>query len=177
MQATLPRHEIVLLGIGHTNAHVLRMWRMDPIPDARLTCVSNFSEATYSGMLPGALAGQYPRQRMEIDLVRLCAANGARLIVDEVTGTILDGHHKTAAAGRLNLDLVPILLLDYLIDDRITVEVWPGCGRTSITKAEVLDMAASGRVFSPKTSRHLMPFALSELAVPLEQLRLSIHSP
>ena len=92
MQATLPRHEIVLLGIGHTNAHVLRMWRMDPIPDARLTCVSNFSVATYSGMLPGALAGQYPRQRMEIDLVRLCAANGARLIVDEVTGIDLNQH-------------------------------------------------------------------------------------
>ncbi|MEE2769093.1 MAG: ParB N-terminal domain-containing protein [Actinomycetota bacterium] len=98
------------------------------------------------------------------------------IVVDEVTGTILDGHHKTAAAGHLNLDLVPVLLLDYLIDDRITVEVWPGCGRTSITKTEVLDMAASGRVFSPKTSRHVMPFALPELAVPLEQLHFSTHS-
>src|SRR6478752_3314084 len=86
MQSTLPQHDIVLLGVGHTNAHVLRMWKMRPIPGARLTCVSNFPVATYSGMLPGVLAGLYPPERMEIDLVRLCAAAGARLIVGDVTG-------------------------------------------------------------------------------------------
>src|SRR6476660_948580 len=92
MQSTLPRKDVVLLGVGHTNAHVLRMWRMHPIPDARLTCVSNYAVATYSGMLPGVLAGQYPPERMEIDLVRLCAAAGARLIVGAVTGLDLDAH-------------------------------------------------------------------------------------
>ena len=80
MQSSLPEHDIVLLGVGHTNAHVLRMWKMGPIPGARLTCVSNYPVATYSGMLPGTLAGLYPPERMEIDLVRLCAAAGARLI-------------------------------------------------------------------------------------------------
>jgi selenide,water dikinase len=91
MHASLPKHDVVLLGIGHTNAHVLRMWKMQPIDDARLTCISNFSVATYSGMLPGTLAGQYPPSRMEIDLVRLCAAVGARLIVDEVKGLDVAG--------------------------------------------------------------------------------------
>lgn len=86
MKQQLPKHDIVLLGIGHTNAHVLRMWKMHPIRDARLTCISDFTIATYSGMVPGVLAGQYPRNRMEIDLARLCAAAGARLIVDQVTG-------------------------------------------------------------------------------------------
>src|SRR5581483_12081151 len=90
MQATLPRYDVVLLGAGHTNAHVLRMWRMKPVPDARLTVISNYSVATYSGMLPGVLAGLYPRECMEIDLVRLCAAAGARLIVGDVTGVNLD---------------------------------------------------------------------------------------
>ena len=46
MISRLGRRDIVLLGIGHTNAHVLRMWRMQPIPDAQLTCVSNFPTAT-----------------------------------------------------------------------------------------------------------------------------------
>jgi len=59
MQTTLPKHNIVLLGVGHTNAHVLRMWKMKPIPDARLTCVSNYSLATYSGILPGQCTGQH----------------------------------------------------------------------------------------------------------------------
>ncbi len=84
--------EVVLWGVGHTNAHVLRMWRMRPIPGARLTCVSNTSVATYSGMLPGVLAGQDPPERMEIDLVRLCASAGARLIQAEVCG--LDRHAR-----------------------------------------------------------------------------------
>jgi selenide, water dikinase len=86
MNSTLPQHDIVLLGVGHTNAHVLRMWRMSPLPDARLTCVSNTPIATYSGMLPGTLAGLYEPERMQIDLVRLCAAAGARLILGEVQG-------------------------------------------------------------------------------------------
>jgi selenide,water dikinase len=86
MQTELPSHEIVLLGIGHTNAHFLRMWKMRPMPDAQLTCISNYSIASYSGMLPGVLAGLYPPERMEIDLVRLCAAASARLVVACVTG-------------------------------------------------------------------------------------------
>jgi len=90
MQSQLAQYEIVLLGVGHTNAHVLRMWRMNPLADTRLTCVSNFGVATYSGMLPGVLSGQYAAERMEIDLVRLCAAANARLIIGEVDGLDLD---------------------------------------------------------------------------------------
>ncbi len=86
MHARLANHEIVLLGAGHTNAHVLQMWRMSPLPDARLTCISDFPIATYSGMLPGTLAGFYRPDQMQIDLVRLCASIGVRLIVDKVTG-------------------------------------------------------------------------------------------
>lgn len=86
MRSELPQNDIVLLGVGHTNSHVLKMWRMNPITNARLTCISNFGVATYSGMLPGTLAGQYTPDEMQIDLVRLCAAAGARLIQDEVTG-------------------------------------------------------------------------------------------
>jgi len=63
---------------------------MEPIRDAQLICVSNFPVVSYSGMLPGVLAGQYPRDRMEIDLVRLCAAAGARLVVSNVVGLDVD---------------------------------------------------------------------------------------
>jgi selenide,water dikinase len=82
----LASRHVVLLGIGHTNAHVVRMWRMQTPRDADLTCLSNFSYATYSGMLPALLAGQIPASQMEINLVALCNAAGARLITDEVTG-------------------------------------------------------------------------------------------
>lgn len=90
---TSPEREIVLLGIGHTNAHALAAWRQAPIPRARLTCVSPFAVATYSGMLPGVLAGQYAASQMEIDLARLCAAAGARLVIGDAAGLDLD-HHR-----------------------------------------------------------------------------------
>ena len=92
MQDSLPKHTIVLLGAGHTHAHIIKMGRMHPIGDAQLICVSNFAMATYSGMLPGTLAGQYTPSEMRIDLVRLCAASGVRLIRARVTG--LDHKNK-----------------------------------------------------------------------------------
>lgn len=85
MDSPLPGRDLVLVGAGHTNAHVLRMW-MRPIPDVRLTVVSPFPVATYSGMLPGTLAGLYEPDEMTIDLRRLCASRGARLIVAPATG-------------------------------------------------------------------------------------------
>ena len=70
----------------------------DADPRRQLTCVSDGSTATYSGMLPGVLAGQYRRERMEIDLARLCDAAGARLIVGEVTGLDLAGRRLRLAS-------------------------------------------------------------------------------
>ena len=84
MASSKNKHTVVLLGVGHTNAHVLRNWKMAPISNANLICVSNFPVASYSGMMPGVLAGQYPREAMNIDLVRLCQSAGARLILGDV---------------------------------------------------------------------------------------------
>ena len=84
MNNKIPRRQIVLLGVGHTNAHIVKMWRMNAYKDTALVCVSNFPVATYSGMLPGVLSGQYEIPEMEIDLFKLTQACGARLIVDQV---------------------------------------------------------------------------------------------
>lgn len=90
MNERLPSRHVVLLGIGHTNAHILRMYGMQGLEDTALTCLSNYNLATYSGMMPAVLAGQVPPEQMQIDLVRLCAAAGARLITDPVTGLAPD---------------------------------------------------------------------------------------
>ena len=67
--------------------------------------------------------------------------------VDDLTGTILDGYQKAAVDGRLGLDLVAVLPVDYLSDEWIVGEVWPKSTRASITKAGALEMAASGECF------------------------------
>ncbi len=86
MDERLASRDIVLIGAGHTNMHIVRMWKMAPIPDARLTLISPFSRATYSGMLPGTLAGLYEPDEMAIDLYRFATPVGIRVIIDEVTG-------------------------------------------------------------------------------------------
>jgi selenide, water dikinase len=94
---------LVLLGIGHTNAHVVRMWRSQPIDGVRLVCVSDHAVATYSGMLPGALAGQYARGQMQIDLARLAASAGAELVVGEVSALDLQ-RRQLLFRGRAPVD-------------------------------------------------------------------------
>ena len=78
--------DLVLIGGGHAHALLLRMWGMDPLPGVRLTLISPDPTTAYSGMLPGHVAGLYPRAALELDLVRLARHAGARLILGRVAG-------------------------------------------------------------------------------------------
>lgn len=93
------------------------------------------------------------------------------LLVDINSGAILDGHHRYTVGLQLHLKQVPAVLVDYLGDDTITVDVWPGCGRDTITKREVIAMALSPNVFPPKTSRHRFTESLPPVSIPLSILR------
>lgn len=92
------------------------------------------------------------------------------IIVDRGSMVILDGHHKWTAAKSLGLARVPVILVDYLVDEGVLVDVWPDCGRESIAKIEVLEMGVSGDVFPPKTSRHTLPFKIPSISIPLSDL-------
>ena len=92
------------------------------------------------------------------------------LLVDRKTGTILDGHHRTKVAERLGLQCLPCVLVNYLEDDRVTLSVWPNCGRDSLEKEEVIDTAHSGNLFEPKTSRHMLSDHLPPISIPLTRL-------
>ena len=92
------------------------------------------------------------------------------IIADRSSLVILDGHHKWTAARVLGLAMVPVLLVDYLVDGGVEVDVWPDCGKASITKQEVLDMGISGDLFPPKTSRHSLPFKIPSIGIPLSEL-------
>ncbi|KAE8887976.1 hypothetical protein PF005_g11418 [Phytophthora fragariae] len=98
------------------------------------------------------------------------------LLVDIKTGAILDGHHRYNVGLQLKLECVPVVLVDYLEDESITVDVWPKCGRDSLTKQEVIDMSLSDELFPPKTSRHSFSDDLPPISVPLERLRKTIDT-
>ncbi len=85
MQIPLTR-DLVMIGGGHTHALVLRMWGMKPVPGVRLTVINPTPTAAYSGMLPGHIAGHYPRGALQIDLVKLARFAGARVILGRAAG-------------------------------------------------------------------------------------------
>lgn len=58
---------------------------MKPLAGARLIVVNPDPAAFYSGMLPGHIAGHYPRDMLEIDLVRLARLAGAQVVLGRVT--------------------------------------------------------------------------------------------
>ncbi len=74
------RTEIVLLGGGHAHVHILTAFAMRPEPGVRVTLISADLATPYSGMLPGVVAGLYAPDEAHIDLVRLAAATGTRLV-------------------------------------------------------------------------------------------------
>ncbi|MEO0829410.1 MAG: selenide, water dikinase SelD, partial [Pseudomonadota bacterium] len=66
---------------------------MAPLPGARLTVINPDVTAPYTGMLPGHVAGHYPREALEIDLVRLCRFAGARLVLGRADGIERDARN------------------------------------------------------------------------------------
>ncbi|OEU14799.1 sulfiredoxin [Fragilariopsis cylindrus CCMP1102] len=106
-----------------------------------------------------------------VDAIGRWGAYRKPLLVDKDSGSILDGHHRYFAALELGLEKVPAALVDYLEDDSISVELWPGDhGVATISKQDVIDMCLSPNVFPPKTSRHTFAEPLSPIFVPLEEL-------
>ncbi|WP_324752976.1 selenide, water dikinase SelD [Roseovarius sp. Pro17] len=106
--------DLVLIGGGHAHALVLRKWGMNPLPGARLTLIDPNPKAPYTGMLPGHIAGHYPRATLDIDLGRLARFAEARLIVGSAVGV-------DRAARRVQVEGRPDIAYDVLsIDVGIT---------------------------------------------------------
>ncbi len=82
---------------------------MKPMPGVQITLVSDVSEAPYSGMLPGHIAGFYTHEEAHIDLRKLCVFAGARFVHATVVG-MDPGAREVFIEGRapLSFDLVSI---------------------------------------------------------------------
>jgi selenide,water dikinase len=83
MEETAKRH-LILVGGGHAHVFVLRSLAMRRAPGLQVTLVSPASQATYSGMVPGVLAGQYDLSEAQIDVRALAARAGAAFVPDRV---------------------------------------------------------------------------------------------
>jgi len=78
--------DLVLVGGGHTHALVIKKFGMRPIPNTRVTLISEKSLTPYSGMLPGFVAGHYTYLDAHVDLHKLCRWSNVRFIEGWVNG-------------------------------------------------------------------------------------------
>src|SRR5262245_54623485 len=76
---------VVLVGAGNAHLVFVNRWGMRPAPGVAVTLVSEAPVIPYSAMVPAHLAGDYPRDAVTIDLVRLCAARKVRFVAGHVT--------------------------------------------------------------------------------------------
>ena len=93
------------------------------------------------------------------------------VLVDSVTGSLLDGHHRLSVAQELGLSKIPAICLDYLSSEDITLELWPNTDLDSITKSMVIQMCESRDLFPPKTTKHTTIFDLPPILVSLDDLK------
>ena len=85
MQTIPPENRIVLVGGGHSHCIFLKMWAMKKVkPPLDIILISPSGFTPYTGMLPGLISGNYKRKDAYVDLVKLCNASGARLLIGSV---------------------------------------------------------------------------------------------
>ena len=86
--------KLLLLGAGHAHVHVLSALARQRPADLDVTLVSPYPWQTYSGMLPGFVAGRYPMEACRIDIEPLARAAGVRWVAGRCSG--LDAQARSA---------------------------------------------------------------------------------
>ncbi len=102
---------LVLLGGGHAHALVLLQFRNFISKNLQVTLVSPGPAHTYSGMVPGVIAGHYTAADAQIDLARLARDAGAELVQGRVAR--FDPDTKTVeldGGGQLGYDVASLNL-------------------------------------------------------------------
>ena len=93
------------------------------------------------------------------------------IMVDMSSLTILDGHHRHAASIKCGLKYIPAIVVDYINDERIKLDVWPECGLDMISKEEIISKGLCNENFHPKTSKHTTEIEVPKINIPFEELQ------
>lgn len=100
---------LVLIGGGHAHLAVLSALAKQQTTPLHLTLITPQIQQTYSGMLPGWLAGHYRLDECQINLPPLLTAAQGQLLLDQVTHLDATQQVLTTATGRnIHYDLLSI---------------------------------------------------------------------
>ncbi len=102
---------LLLLGGGHAHAALMLELATSRLEAATVTLVTPDTHQTYSGMLPGLIAGHYGRKDIQIDMAALAKRAGVELVVDRAVALDAARRRVTLASGReLDYDLASLNL-------------------------------------------------------------------
>jgi len=92
---------LVLLGGGHAHLHVLQALAREPLAGAETLMITPHAHLTYSGMVPGVVAGHYGPEQARIALAPLCAAGHVTLVQGQAAALDAAKRLVTLADGRV----------------------------------------------------------------------------
>ncbi len=99
---------LILVGGGHAHLSVLHALAKHR-PAVEVVLITPGTHQTYSGMLPGWMAGHYTMAECQIDLRPLAQAANAELILDRVAGMDAEWQRVTLGDGtQLDYDLLSL---------------------------------------------------------------------
>lgn len=75
------------------------------------------------------------------------------IAIDLNTYTIIDGHHRWNVLKRLECSRIPTILIDYF-SPTLKARSWKD-GK-EIVKSAVIEAGLSGKIFPPKTTKHVI---------------------
>ncbi len=149
LTAPEPVLDLLLLGGGHAHLGVLRRFGMRPPPGLRVTLLTRETMATYSGMVPGVLAGLHQAAEAQLDVRELARQAGVRLVHAEAEGLDLKAR-RVLLRGRpalrydlLSLDLGAAPRLEVPGAREHALAVWPLDGMLARLQAAVAAGPAS----------------------------------
>ena len=74
------------------------------------------------------------------------------ILVCNKSNVIIDGHHRFHALKLLEVDQIPVSMIDYNSDLILTNE------KNSLSKETIITSAKNNKIFPPRTSKHLVNF-------------------
>jgi selenide, water dikinase len=108
-----PLH-LVLVGGGHAHLQVVKAWRGWNVPPHwHLTLIDIEPAATYSGMVPGCIAGIYEPHETSLDLKSLCTWAGVNFIQDQLFDITLSPPSCQCLLLKSASDTIPFHVLSF----------------------------------------------------------------
>lgn len=100
---------LLLVGAGHCHVEVVRRLIAEPWRDAEVVLVTPGRYTSYSGMLPGLIAGHYAFEDCHVDVAPLCARARVTLVTGQISGLDLArGCAHRAGGGMEAFDLLSL---------------------------------------------------------------------